>query len=238
LLICTSAGRSTSKIELQKSNFAGRFLSTGRRLSASVPVVGVVALMEWTDESLLNAHLEGDRAAFRELVQRYGDSLLGYLFHMTGNRDQAEDLFQETFQKVHEKARTFRGPRFKGWLFAIATRAAIDALRRRRRLTVVSLDHAADCDGSDCPDVAARADNAVDPSSETIRQEQKQLVLRAVEALPDRQRATLILAYYQELSYPEVAQALGCSVGTVKTQMSRALATLARRLPDSIGVTK
>jgi RNA polymerase sigma factor (sigma-70 family) len=56
--------------------------------------------------------------------------------------------------------------------------------------------------------------------------------------LPVKQRATLVLAYYQQLTYPEVAQVMGCSVGTVKTQMSRALATLSRRLPDSLSVTK
>jgi RNA polymerase sigma-70 factor, ECF subfamily len=194
--------------------------------------------MGLTDESLLNAHLEGDRAAFRELVLRYGDSLLGYLSHMTGNRDQAEDLFQETFKRVHEKASTFRGPRFKGWLFAIATRTAIDHLRRRKRQTVVSLDQSDNCDGMDCPSSAAMADNAIDPAVEMVRQEQRQQVRQAVEALPDKQRATLILAYYQQLSYQEVAHVLGCSVGTVKTQMSRALGALARRLPDSIGVTK
>jgi RNA polymerase sigma-70 factor (ECF subfamily) len=194
--------------------------------------------MELTDESLLNAHLDGDRSAFRELVQRHGDSLLGYLFHMTGNRDQAEDLFQETFKRVHEKARTFRGPGFKGWLFTIATRTAIDHIRRRKHVTVVSLDQGDDCDDGDCSAVAAVADNPVDPSMEIVNQEQKEQVREAVEALPDKQKATLILAYFQQLSYQEVAQVMGCSVGTVKTQMSRALGTLARRLPDSIGVTK
>ncbi len=194
--------------------------------------------MNLTDESLLNAHLEGDRSAFRELVQRHGDSLLGYLFHMTGNRDQAEDLFQETFKRVHEKAGTFRGPRFKGWLFAIATRTAIDCLRRRKHLKVVSLDPGDDCDGGDCPGVVTTADKTSDPAIETVEREQKQQVRRAIDALPDKQRATLILAYFQQLSYPEVAQVMGCSVGTVKTQMSRALAALARRLPDSVGVTK
>ena len=194
--------------------------------------------MEGLDESLVAAHLRGDPAAFRELVRRYGDGMLGYLFRMTGNRDQAEDLFQETFKRVHEKASTFRGPRFKGWLFAIATRTAIDHIRRRRRQTTVSLNQDDDCDSKDCPIAEATADNAIDPALEIVRQEQKQQVRQAVEALPDKQRTTLILAYYQQLSYQEVAQVLGCTVGTVKTQMSRALGTLARRLPDSIRVTK
>ena len=108
-------------------------------------VVGVVALTEITDESLMAAHLRGDRAAFGELVRRYGDRVLGYLLRMTGNRDQAEDLFQETFKKVHEKAHTFRGSRLKSWIFTIATRVAIDAARRRKRRKTLSLDQEAAC---------------------------------------------------------------------------------------------
>jgi RNA polymerase sigma-70 factor, ECF subfamily len=194
--------------------------------------------MESTDESLLNAHRQGDCGAFQELVRRHGDGLLGYLSHMTGNRDQAEDLFQETFKKVHEKADTFRGPAFKSWLYTIATRAAIDHIRKRNRVTVVPLDSDEDCQGENCPGPGTKADNTADPAVEIVEQERKQQVRRAVDTLPEKQRATLILAYYQQLSYQEVAQVLGCSVGTVKTQMSRALGTLARRLPDCRGVTK
>jgi RNA polymerase sigma-70 factor (ECF subfamily) len=193
-----------------------------------------------TDESLLAAHLRGDKAAFRELVRRYADSLLGYLFRMTGNRDQAEDLFQETFKKVHEKAHTFRGPRLKSWLFTIATRVALDSFRRRKRARVLSLDQENDCGPNDIPSLAAATVDpaATDPADDVVREEQVQQVRDAVDALPPRQRATLVLAYYQQLSYPEVAQVLGCSLGTVKTQMSRALARLARQLPDSLSVTK
>jgi len=196
--------------------------------------------MGCTDESLLAAHLNGDTAAFRELVQRYGDGLLGYLFRMTGNRDQAEDLFQETFKRVHEKGHTFRGKGFKSWLFTVATRVAIDQARRRRRQVALAAVPAGDCDedGPSRLDTIAACEGAADPADEVVKDEQKQQVRRAVEGLPDRQRATLVLAYYQQLSYREVADVLGCSVGTVKTQMSRALATLARRLPDSVGVTK
>ncbi|HUT31644.1 MAG TPA: RNA polymerase sigma factor, partial [Sedimentisphaerales bacterium] len=70
---------------------------------------------------------------------------------------------------------------------------------------------------------------------QVIRAEQRRQVRRAIEMLPERQRATLVLAYYQQLSYPEVAEVLGCSVGAVKTQMYRALKTLARKLPDISG---
>jgi RNA polymerase sigma-70 factor (ECF subfamily) len=191
--------------------------------------------MDGLDESLVAAHLRGDPAAFRELVRRYGDGVLGYLFRMTGNRDQAEDLFQETFKKVHEKARTFRGGSFKSWLFTIATRVTIDTARRKRPATI-SLDQPPDCDDDPAPLESLTARDAADPADEAVREEQKEQVRRAIESLPVGQRAALVLAYYQQLSYQEVAETLGCSVGAVKTQMSRALAKLARRLPDSVDV--
>jgi RNA polymerase sigma-70 factor (ECF subfamily) len=158
---------------------------------------------------------------------------------MTGDRDRAEDLFQETFRKVHEKGHKFRGEHFKSWLFTIATHTAIDAARRRKRRATISLDQETDCDGpGGCARGALVAAETPDPADEMVREEQKAQVRQAVDALPVKQRATLVLAYYQQLSYREVARVLGCSIGTVKTQMSRALATLARRLPDSVGVTK
>lgn len=193
--------------------------------------------MDGLDESLVAAHLRGDPAAFRELVRRYGDSVLGYLFRMTGSRDQAEDLFQETFKRVHEKARTYRGGSFKSWLFTIATRVTIDTARRRKRLTILPLNRDTDCEDDPAPLEAVVAQDAPDPVDEAVKEEQKEQVRRAIESLPVGQRAALVLAYYQQLSYQEVAETLGCSVGAVKTQMSRALAKLARKLPDSVDVT-
>ena len=192
-----------------------------------------------TDKSLIDAHIGGDRTAFGELVRRYGDSVLGYLVRMTGNREQAEDFFQETFQRVHEKGHTFRGERFKSWLFTIATRVAIDGLRKGRRQPVVSLNQSSGCRDGNCDELGTVTPaNCCDPSQEAELAEQKAQVRRAVDELPAKQRATLVLAYYQQLSYPEVAEVLGCSTGTVKVQMSRALRTLAQRLPDVSGVAK
>ncbi len=190
--------------------------------------------MENTDKSLIDTHLRGDPAAFGELVRRYGDSVLGYLIRMSGNREQAEDLFQETFKRVHEKAHTFRGPQFKGWLFKIATRVALDGFRRGKRLKAVSLNQQLDCDNLNGEQLGAvaLADNSCNPSEQALKAEQTEQVRQAIELLPERQRATLVLAYYQQLSYPDVAEALGCSVGTVKTQMFRALKTLAHKLPE------
>ncbi|MBN2272571.1 MAG: sigma-70 family RNA polymerase sigma factor [Sedimentisphaerales bacterium] len=192
-----------------------------------------------SDKSLIDAHIGGDRTAFGELVRRHGDSVLGYLVRMTGNREQAEDFFQETFERVHEKGHTFRGERFKSWLFTIATRVAIDGLRKRKRQPVLSLNQSVGCDTGNCDELGAfTAADCCDPAQEVEIAEQKEQVRRAVDELPAKQRATLVLAYYQQLSYPEVAEVLGCSTGTVKVQMSRALRTLANRLPDVSGVAK
>ncbi|MBN2183493.1 MAG: sigma-70 family RNA polymerase sigma factor [Sedimentisphaerales bacterium] len=188
--------------------------------------------MENTDKSLIEAHCKGDPTAFGEIVRRYGDGVLGYLVRMTGNREQAEDLFQETFKRVHEKSHTLRGNEFKSWLFKIATNAALDGLRKKIRVNSREKKlNFADCDDAKNAEVVA-VDNSRNPSAEAEKAEHIEQVRRAVESLPDRQRATLVLAYYQQLSYRQVASVLGCSIGTVKTQMYRALRALAQNLPE------
>ena len=179
------------------------------------------------------AHRDGDPAAFGVLVGRYADSLLGYLVRMTGDRQQAEDLFQETFVRVHKHTRHFREEeRFKTWLFTIATRRSIDLLRKRgRRPAWLSLD----AEPATTNLAMELCDAAGDPAWHAERADVKEQVRAAVDSLPSQQRAVLLLAYFHGLSYPEAATALHCSVGTVKTHMSRALKTLAKRLPDMKG---
>lgn len=197
------------------------------------PQIEQVASMDNTDESLIAAHCQGDKTAFGEIVRRYADNMLGYLTRMSGDREEAQDLFQETFKRVHEKAHTFAGGAFKNWLFAIATNVAIDGLRRRKRLRLVSLNGKVDCADSDEEfGTVVAPDNQCNPYDQAIKAEQAEKVRQAIELLPARQRATLILAYYQQLSYGQIAEALGCSIGTVRTQMFRALRKLADRLPD------
>ena len=186
-----------------------------------------------SDKGLLEAHLRGEREAFGELVRRHGGGLLGYLVKMSGSRDIGEDLFQETFKRVHEKAHTLRGANFKGWLYSVATHAAIDDMRKRRKFSAVSLDAGAGR-GEEAAMAACAAGAAAgcDPCDEAARGERAEAVRRAIGGLPVKQRAALVLAYYQQLNYAEVGRALGCSVGSVKRHMSRALQTLARRLPE------
>ena len=193
--------------------------------------------METTDKSLIDAHCRGETEAFTELVRRYGAAILGYLMKMSKNQEQAEDFFQETFKRVHEKAYAFRGGQFKSLLFKIATNVALDGFRKERSVRVVRLNQNIDCSNENSEEfsVAAAVDNSSNPLEEAIRAEHKKKVREAINLLPAKQRATLVLAYYQQLTYRQVAQTLGCSVGTVKTQMFRALRMLAGKLPDISG---
>jgi len=215
-------------------------MSTDTLRLASKMVDGAESPVQQTDKNLLDAHRQGDQKAFEKLVRRHGNCLFGYLMRMSSNRQQAEDYFQETFKRVHEKAHTLTSDRFKSWLFSIATRIALDGLRRRRRLKIVSLDGRFDCDNGRPQRLIGMsvADSGHNPSEEAIKAEEVRQVRRAISSLPARQRAALVLSYYEQLSYAEVACALGCSVGTVKTHVFRALRTLARRLPDVAGEHK
>ncbi len=185
--------------------------------------------MEPTDEVLMMAYQHGETAALETLVRRYADPLLGYLTRMTSSRQSAEDVFQETFLRVHRKASSFRtSGRFKPWLYSIATHLAVDALRRRE--PTVSLEEKRDERNS----LAERLpDPGRSPADAAALADQQTRVREAIATLPPRQRATLVLTYFEGQSYPEAAATLGCSVGTVKTQMSRALRALARRLPEA-----
>ena len=189
--------------------------------------------MQSSDKSLIEAHLQGNKTAFEQLVRRHGGSLLGYLTKLCGNPVQAEDVFQETFRRVHEKAHTLRGDQFKAWLFRIATNAAMDGMRRKNAMKPISLNQGQDCSNG-CGNSAdlAVADSSCEPSRQAIVAEQRQQVRGCIDSLPDKQRTTLVLAYYEQLSYSQVAEVMNCSVGTVKTQMYRALKKLAQKLPE------
>ena len=190
-----------------------------------------IPMQQPTDRELIDRHVNGDRTAFEALVRVHGPSVLGYLRRVCQNDDDADDCFQETFRRVHEKAQTIEGNRFKPWLFRVATNVAMDGFRRKKRDRGVTLD----CDLAH-PDTLSAVEMAEDPSASPenglVEAEQARQVRAAVAALPERQRMTLVLAYYQKLTYAQVAETLGCSVGTVKTQMFRALKALAVRLPD------
>ncbi len=188
--------------------------------------------MERNDEQLMDAHIRGDDSAFSELIIRYAHALFGYLLRLTGQRQDAEDLLQETLLRIHHKAHTFKSnARFKPWAFTIATNIANDRFRKQKRIGYIqSLD---DPDHP-IPETAFEDCNngtGCNPVATIIKSELKEQVLHAIQTLPTQQRTALVLAYYHDLPYRDVAEVMNCSVGTVKTHMSRALHKLADILP-------
>lgn len=186
--------------------------------------------MEHNDRILIEAHLSGSADAFEMIVRRHGPAVYGYLVKMVKDTHKADDLFQETFQKAYEKIRDFRGIDMRPWIYSIATRLALNSLGKEKRTHIVSLDVQTDCpDGGHC----LSADDTVsigrkEPFEILEMEEKRRQVKQALMKLPQRQRITLILSYYQKLSYKQISEALNCSVGTVKTTMFRAL----KRLTD------
>jgi RNA polymerase sigma-70 factor (ECF subfamily) len=159
-----------------------------------------------------------DRAVVEGWVRAHGPAVLGYLMKLCTSRDRAEDCFQETFRKAVEKGHAVHPDHIRNWLYRVATNTAMDTFRKqsRQHLTPVSM--------------AVAGDSTPGPAAQTVQAEHVAEVRAAVASLPDRQRTILVLAYYQKMSYREIAVLLDCSLGTVKTHMSRALATLAQRL--------
>lgn len=185
----------------------------------------------------MDAYLAGENGAFESLVRRHGAAVLGYLTKMTHNQDHAEDLFQETFQKVHEHAGKFTGDNLRPWVMKIATHAAIGRWRKEKKHAAVSLSVPVGCpDGEHCPTLESTLPaNTPQPHEKLQLDEQRRTVRAALDKLPEKQRAALILNYYHKLTYHQIAESLDCSVNTVKTHIFRALKKMAALLPNPAG---
>lgn len=183
-----------------------------------------------SDEALLTRYRnEGRSEDFDELVRRYNRELYRYLARYLGDSSLADDVFQNTFLQVHLKKELYEDGRpVRPWLYAIATHQAVDALRKAGRHPTISLDQAAGGTAND--DVGSLVNllesDVPGPLSELQGEERKNWIRDSVARLPDILRETLIMAYYQDLKYREIAEALGIPVGTVKSRLHAAISKL------------
>jgi len=169
------------------------------------------------DDDLMAGTAAGEEAAFRLLVDRWERDVLAFLIHLTGSRDDAEDLAQETFVRVFRQAGRYRPEgKFRSWLLRIAGNLARSRQRRRRLLKWLPLD-------TERHDVASSMPGA-DRGLEV--EQTAQIVRAAVARLPERQRQALVLHRFQGLRYTEVADAMGTSLAGVESLIQRALAGL------------
>ena len=181
-----------------------------------------------TDEELVEDYLAGEAEAFRALIDRYHDPLFRFLFRLTGSRQAAEDAFQETFLQVHQSLETFDcSRRFKPWLFTIAANKGRDAHRRQQRRAAVSLSHRAN-DGPGGALVDLLAVDLPDADTRLMAEEQSRMVQEAIETLSPRLREILLLAYFQKMSYQQLADTFEIPLGTVKSRLHAAVAAFAK----------
>lgn len=167
-----------------------------------------------TGEGLIAACRQGDREAFRRLFETYKDRVYSMaVYTLGGDQAAAEDVTQEVFLRVFTHIGQFRGEAdFATWLYRMVANACIDELRKRRRL--VPLDT-----------LPERATASHEAESET-----REAVHSALAELSPELRSAVLLKYFEELSYDEMAEVLDCPKGTIASRLHRGLKLLARKL--------
>jgi len=163
----------------------------------------------------------GDREAFTRLVEAYQIPVYNLAYRMLGDAREAEDAAQETFIRAYTRLATYQtDKKFSSWLLAIASHHCIDRLRRRR-FTWLSLD--------ELPFLEQAAGERNQPEETAIRQEEQNEVRKMLDHLSPQYRAAVILRYWYELSYREIAEVMGTTESAVKSRLYRAREMLAQR---------
>lgn len=167
----------------------------------------------------------GDRDAYGSLVRHHEPDVLRLCQRLLGGAPESEDACQESFARAHAALASYDPARpFRRWLLAIAAHCAIDALRRRSRESRWF--------DADAEDAGALADPGPSPLQHGIASELRRRLLAAIEAQPDLYRAPLVLRYYADLDYGEIAEVLSVSRNQVATLLFRARARLRSALED------
>lgn len=188
------------------------------------------AQAEISDGDLLRLHLEGDARAFETLVRRYRRELFNFLARFTGDTTLAEDVFQEAFLQLHISAGAFdTSRRLKPWLFTIAANKARDAMRSRGRRQAAPLDAAIAGNEGEASYVDFMPSNVPQPIESLMNLETRKAVESIVNEMPENFRKVLLLSYFHDFAYKEIAEMLGVPLGTVKSRLHAAVKQFARR---------
>jgi RNA polymerase sigma-70 factor (ECF subfamily) len=169
----------------------------------------------------------GDETSFELLLQRYRIPLVNFLYRMVRDSAQAEDLAQEVFLRVYRARKDYApSAKFTTWLFRIATNLALNSIRDgRHRQMDVSIDQTVD-DGEQEQARLDVADKSPNVEHRLLELDRAAMIRRAVDALPDKQRAAVLLHKYQEMDYSDIARSLDCSESALKSLLFRAYETL------------
>ena len=179
-----------------------------------------------TDEVLIQQFQEGNLYAFEQIVQRYKEPLINFVYHFLGDRVDAEDVVQETFLRVYRNKHLYRNiAKFSTWIYTIASNLAKTELRRRRRRRILSLSNMGfDNRDYDIPDGDATPEGIVDGGMK------ESIIRQAIETLPAKFKEVVILRDVQEFSYEEISEILDIPIGTVKSRVNRGRSRLQKKL--------
>ena len=173
------------------------------------------------EQELISKSKAGDLDAFNILVERYQRPVYNLAFRMLGNAEIAEDATQDTFISAYKAISKFRGGSFKAWIMRIAANSCHDKIRVARRASVTSLDNLIEETGDFI------ADNKTEsPEDYAIRGELGRFISECLCLLPEDQRLVIVLSDIQGLSYEEISETTGSSLGTVKSRLNRGRARL------------
>jgi len=178
-----------------------------------------------SDAALVELVLADDQDAFTVLVERYKDAVQNLAYRMLSNAAEAEDVTQETFVRAYTQLATYKpAHKFSTWLLSIASHLAIDQLRRRRFLALPL---------EDVPFLDWIADVGTSPEQSALEGEQQDEVQTYLQRLPGKYRAVIVLRYWYDFSYEEIARTLDLTPALVKARLHRARELLARYMKQN-----
>ena len=182
----------------------------------------------YTDEELIARFQEGDEQAYTELVNRYRDKLMTFVYRFVNDMEQAEDIIQDTMLKLYTHKHYYRNiAKFSTWIYTIAGNLAKTELRKRKNRKVTNISQMGPEDRDyELPSVAPETDEVV--QSEYIEKK----IQTAIQNLPLHFRTVTILRDIQELSYEEISKIVEVPLGTVKSRINRARLQLQKELKD------
>ena len=195
--------------------------------------------MARSDVQLMLDVKAGDEQSFEVLLRRYRTPLVNFLYRMVRDSAVAEDLAQEVFLRVYRARREYApSAKFTTWMFRIATNLALNSVRDNRyRQSEISMDQAVSVGDDERRSMEVR-DLTPTVEQVLVARSRSEMILRAIDALPAKQRAAVLLHKYQELDYDEIARILECSDSALKSLLFRAYETLRIALAPLLNAEK
>jgi RNA polymerase sigma-70 factor (ECF subfamily) len=182
------------------------------------------------DAALMLRVKQGDTEAFAQLVDKYKQPVMNVVYRMLRDATEAEDVAQNVFVQVYKSADRYKiAAKFSTWLFTITRNLCLNEIRRRSRHPAVSMD-APHPEHPDQPLSQFEDKKGFSPPDHLLHGELEQKIEEALDALPENQRAGLLLCRQNELSYEDIAKVLGCSLSATKSLIHRGRETLKEKL--------